>query len=139
MSKRIAFFAYGCFAYLIFLGTFLYAIAFVGGLGAPTSLDGEPRGSLALSLAIDAGLLAIFAVQHSVMARRWFKAWWTQLVPHEIERSTYVLCASLALLLLVWQWRPLGGVSGRSRARPARRCCGCSSPPAGRSCWWSRS
>ena len=57
MSKRIAFFAYGCFAYLIFLGTFLYAIAFVGGLGAPTSLDGERRGSLALSLAIDAGLL----------------------------------------------------------------------------------
>lgn len=110
MSKRIAFFAYGCFAYLIFLGTFLYAIAFVGGLGAPTSLDGEPRGSLAVSLAVDAGLLALFAVQHSVMARRWFKAWWTQYVPHAIERSTYVLCASLALIVLFWQWRPLGGV-----------------------------
>ena len=108
--KRIAYFVYGSVAYLIFLGTFLYAIAFVGGLGAPTSLDGEPRGPLALSLAIDAGLLAIFAVQHSVMARRWFKEWWTQFVPHEIERSTYVLCASLALMLLLWQWRPLGGV-----------------------------
>ena len=110
MLKRIAYFVYGSAAYLIFLGTFLYAIAFVGGLGAPTSLDGEPRGPLALSLAIDAGLLAIFAVQHSVMARRWFKEWWTQFVPHEIERSTYVLCASLALMLLLWQWRPLGGV-----------------------------
>jgi len=108
--KRIAYFVYGSVAYLIFLGTFLYAIAFVGGLGAPTSLDGEPRGPLALSLAIDAGLLAIFAVQHSVMARRWFKEWWTRFVPHEIERSTYVLCASLALMLLLWQWRPLGGV-----------------------------
>ena len=107
--KRIACFVYGSVAYLIFLGTFLYAIAFVGGLGAPTSLDGEPRGPLALSLAIDAGLLAVFAVQHSVMARRWFKEWWTQFVPHEIERSTYVLCASLALMLLLWQWRPLGG------------------------------
>jgi len=110
MLKRIAYFVYGSAAYLIFLGTFLYAIAFVGGLGAPTSLDGEPRGPLALSLAIDAGLLAIFAVQHSVMARRWFKEWWTRFVPHEIERSTYVLCASLALMLLLWQWRPLGGV-----------------------------
>ena len=110
MLRRIAYFVYGSVAYLIFLGTFLYAIAFVGGLGAPTSLDGEPRGPLAFSLAIDAGLLAIFAVQHSVMARRWFKEWWTRFVPHEIERSTYVLCASLALMLLLWQWRPLGGV-----------------------------
>ncbi len=110
MVKRLAFFVYGCLAYAIFLATFLYAIAFVGNLGVPTSLDGAPRGSLGLSLAIDAGLLAIFAVQHSVMARRWFKAWWTQYVAHEIERSTYVLCASLALMLLLWQWRPLGGV-----------------------------
>jgi methanethiol S-methyltransferase len=110
MLKRLAFFAYGCVAYLIFLGTFLYAVAFVGGFDVPTRLDGVPRASLLPSLAIDAGLLAIFAIQHSVMARRWFKAWWTQFVPPAIERSTYVLCASLALILLFWQWRPLGGV-----------------------------
>jgi protein-S-isoprenylcysteine O-methyltransferase Ste14 len=110
MSKRIVFFAYGCLAYLIFLGTFLYAIAFVGGFAVPTSLDGVPRDPLGLSLAIDAGLLALFAVQHSVMARRWFKTWWTQFVPPAIERSTYVLFASLALMLLFWQWRPLGGI-----------------------------
>jgi protein-S-isoprenylcysteine O-methyltransferase Ste14 len=109
MLKRIAFFAYGAFAYLLFLVTFLYAVGFVGGFVVPTRLDGPPRGPFATSLAIDAALLALFAVQHSVMARRWFKAWWTRLVPRQIERSTYVLCASLALLLLFWQWRPLGG------------------------------
>ena len=110
MSKRLAFFAYGCFAYLVFLATFLYAIAFVGGFIVPTRLDGEATAPLLSSLAIDAGLLAIFAVQHSVMARRWFKQWWTTIVPEPIERSTYVLLASTALLLLFSQWRPLGGV-----------------------------
>jgi len=110
MMKRISFFAYGCFAYLVFLGTFLYAIAFVGGFAVPARLDGPPRGPLASSLMIDAALLTVFAVQHSVMARRWFKAWWTTIVPKEIERSTYVLFASLALMLLFWQWRPLGGI-----------------------------
>lgn len=109
MVKRLVFFAYGSFAYLVFLGTFLYAIAFVGGFGVPTRLDGVPHSPRGLALAIDAGLLAVFAVQHSVMARRWFKEWWTQIVPWAIERSTYVLAASLALMLLFWQWRPLGG------------------------------
>jgi methanethiol S-methyltransferase len=109
MVKRIAFFTYGCFAYLAFLGTFLYAIAFVGDFAVPTRLDGAPRAPLGPSLAIDAVLLTLFAVQHSVMARRWFKEWWTQIVSSAIERSTYVLCASLALILLFWQWRPLGG------------------------------
>jgi protein-S-isoprenylcysteine O-methyltransferase Ste14 len=109
MVKRLAYFCYGCFAYLVFLGTFLYAVAFVGGFAVPTRLDGAPNGPWALSLAIDAGLLTVFAVQHSVMARRWFKEWWTQLIPWTIERSTYVLAASLALMLLFWQWRPLGG------------------------------
>jgi protein-S-isoprenylcysteine O-methyltransferase Ste14 len=110
LAKRLAFFVYGCLAYLVFLGTFLYAIAFVGGLAVPTKLDGAPRTPFITALAIDCGLLAVFAVQHSVMARRWFKEWWTQVVPWTIERSTYVLAASLALIMLFWQWRPLGGV-----------------------------
>ncbi len=109
MATRIAFFLYGCAAYVLFLGTFLYAIAFVGGFAVPRQIDGPPVDAFLPSLAIDALLLGIFAVQHSVMARPWFKRWWTQRVPWAIERSTYVLCASLALDLLYWQWRPLGG------------------------------
>jgi methanethiol S-methyltransferase len=108
MSKRLLFFAYGVVSYLIFLATFLYAIAFVGGFLVPRRLDGPLETSIPTALAIDAALLTIFAVQHSVMARRWFKERWTQIIPWAIERSTYVLCASLALLLLFWQWRPIG-------------------------------
>jgi protein-S-isoprenylcysteine O-methyltransferase Ste14 len=108
VAKRLLFFAYGITSYLIFLGTFLYAIAFVGGFVVPTRLDGPLTGSLFEALAIDCALLTVFAVQHSVMARPWFKERWTQIVPWTIERSTYVLFASLALLLLFWQWRPLG-------------------------------
>lgn len=108
MFKRLLFFAYGVASYLVFLGTFLYAIAFVGGFVVPTRLDGPLEGPLPIALAIDLSLLAVFAVQHSVMARRWFKDRWTQVVPWAIERSTFVLCASLALLLLFWQWRPIG-------------------------------
>src|SRR5215204_4235563 len=110
MLKRILFFAYGVFSYLIFLGTFLYAIGFIGNFGVPTTLDGPASGSLGLSLAIDAGLLTLFAVQHSVMARKWFKEWWTRIVPKPLERSTYVLFSSVALILLFLLWRPLGGV-----------------------------
>jgi methanethiol S-methyltransferase len=107
--KRIVSFAYGIVVYLIFLGTFLYAIGFIGGFGAPTALDGPLRGSFGAALAVDLGLLALFAVQHSLMARPWFKERWARLVPPPIERSTYVLFSSVALAVLFWQWRPLGG------------------------------
>jgi protein-S-isoprenylcysteine O-methyltransferase Ste14 len=110
MFKRIAFFMYGTLSYLIFLGTFLYAIGFIGNFGVPTTLDGVPSGPLGMALAIDVGLLGLFAMQHSIMARKWFKDGWTRIVPKPLERSTYVLFSSLALILLFWQWQPLGGV-----------------------------
>jgi protein-S-isoprenylcysteine O-methyltransferase Ste14 len=110
MFKRALFFAYGVSSYLVFFGTFLYAVGFIGGFGVPTTLDGAPRGDFLTSLLIDAGLLMLFAAQHSLMARRWFKDWWTRFVPRPVERSTYVLFSSLALILLFWLWRPLGGV-----------------------------
>jgi protein-S-isoprenylcysteine O-methyltransferase Ste14 len=110
MFKRILFFGYGSFSYVVFLGTFLYAIGFIGNFGVPTTLDGPASGPLGLSLAIDAGLLTLFAVQHSVMARKWFKEWWTKIAPKPVERSTYVLFSSVALILLFLLWRPLGGV-----------------------------
>jgi len=110
MLKRILFFTYGSLSYLIFLGTFLYAVCFIGNFGVPRTLDGPASGPLGISFAIDTGLLTLFAVQHSVMARKWFKDWWTRLVPKPVERSTYVLFSSFALILLFIQWRPLGGV-----------------------------
>ena len=109
MVKRVSFFVYGLACYVLFLGTFLYAIGFIGNLGTPTALDGPATDSLGWALAINTALLALFAVQHSVMARPAFKRVWTRVVPKPIERSTYVLFSSLALVLLFWQWRPLGG------------------------------
>ena len=109
MSRVLAF-VYGAVAYVVFFGTFLYAIGFVGNVVVPKSLDAAPVGPLGTSLMIDLALLALFAVQHSVMARPAFKRMWTRIVPDPVERSTYVLASSLALLLLFWLWRPLGGV-----------------------------
>ncbi len=109
MAKRILFFVYGVVCYLMFLGTFLYAMGLIGGFAVPTTLDGAATEPWLRALAINAGLLALFAVQHSVMARKWFKEQWTRIVPKPIERSTYVLFSSLALIVLFWQWRPMGG------------------------------
>lgn len=107
---RILALAYGMGAYLVFFGTILYAIGFVTGIVVPKTIDTGVAGSAGAAIIVNVLLLSLFAVQHSVMARKQFKRWWTQFVPAAIERSTYVLLSSLALILVFWQWRPIPAI-----------------------------
>lgn len=107
MFARAFIFTYGLASYAVFLVAFLYAVGFVGNLVVAKSIDAGGSASLAEALLVDALLLGVFAIQHSVMARPAFKRWWTRVIPRESERSTYVLVASLLLLLIFWQWRPI--------------------------------
>jgi protein-S-isoprenylcysteine O-methyltransferase Ste14 len=106
----MSFFAalYGLVVYAFFLATFTYAIGFIGNLPLlPKTIDSGATAPLVETLAVNLGLLSLFAIQHSVMARRGFKRWWTKVIPESVERSTFVLAATVVLALLLWQWRPL--------------------------------
>lgn len=109
LVRTIAF-LYGLIAYAVFFVTFLYAIGFVEGLIVPTTIDAGINAPTWTAVIVDLALMLIFALQHSVMARKQFKRWWTQFVPASIERATYVLLASLTLALLLWQWHPIPAV-----------------------------
>ena len=107
--KRIMFFLYGIICYVSFLVTFTYAIGFISNILVPTSLDAAPQVPFMEALLINSGLLTLFALQHSIMARKGFKKWWTRYVPEPIERSTYVLLSNLCLVAMFVYWQPMGG------------------------------
>jgi protein-S-isoprenylcysteine O-methyltransferase Ste14 len=107
---RFTAFLFGAVAYLTSVSTILYAIGFVSDLVVPKTVDTGAKSSNFVALAVDLALMSLFAVQHSVMARKGFKQWWTQFIPKPVERSTYVLFASLTLILLFWQWRPMPAI-----------------------------
>jgi protein-S-isoprenylcysteine O-methyltransferase Ste14 len=107
---RLAILVYGVVCYLAFLGAFLYAIGFTENLLVPKGIDDGAAGPLSTALLINVGLLSLFAIQHTIMARPAFKRWFTTIIPKPAERSTFVLLASLLLMLLFWQWRPMTDV-----------------------------
>ncbi|HEX4772353.1 MAG TPA: hypothetical protein VH351_16065 [Bryobacteraceae bacterium] len=109
MLARITALVYGAFCYLVFFATFVYGVGFIGNIVVPKSMDSGRVTSVAEAIAVDTALLALFAIQHSVMARQWFKRAWTAIIPAVAERSTYVLFSSVCLALLFWHWRPIGG------------------------------
>ena len=113
MTKRLAIPAFSAAAYLFFLAVLLYSAGFLNDLVVPKGVDG-PAGPVPAAVAVDLGLLLLFAVQHSVMARPAFKRAWTRVVPAAAERSVYVLAASAVLALLYWQWRPVAGDAWRT-------------------------
>ena len=108
--SRVAYLLYGLVAYLLFFAAILYGIGFVGNFVVPKGIDDGQIAPLSTAILVNVLLLFLFAVQHNVMARRWFKDWWTEYVPRPIERSTYVAASSLILLLVYWQWRPMPDV-----------------------------
>jgi protein-S-isoprenylcysteine O-methyltransferase Ste14 len=110
ITKRMTILLYGTFSYFTCLVAFYYAFGWIGNLLVPVTIDSPPRGPIGQAFLVNSLLLALFAIQHSVMARPGFKEWWTQFIPKPAERSTYVLFSCLALFLMFWQWQPMGGV-----------------------------
>ena len=119
-AARLVVLVYGAVSYALFLAVFLYAVGFVIGFGVPVTLDSLPGRALVPSLAINLGLLGLFAVQHSVMARPTFKRWWTTIVPRAAERSTYVLASNVAMIALFALWQPMGGIVWSAEGAAAR-------------------